>query len=194
MNTRLTAALLVLLVALAGSIWYFDLTTPAKKVDPNEATVLALKAEDVVRLEVTDPTRSTALERGDNGTWTITAPQAGESDSRRIEDAIGRLSKLVATRKVDQPGDLSQFGLAVPVSHIILKMKDGTSYDLSIGGKTPDGANLYIKRADQDIVYVTPNYLLGDVITWVNTPPRPQPTITPLPPASPAIPAGLPKP
>ena len=193
MNPRLTAVLVLLLAALAGSIWYFDITTPAKKVDPNEATIFALKAEDVQRIEVTDPTRTTAIERGTDGTWSITAPQAGESDSRRVDDTIARLAKLMAIRKVDQPGDLGQFGLAGPVQHIVLKMKDATPYDLSIGGKTPDGANLYVKRADQDIVYVVPNYLLGDVVTWVNTPPKPQPTATPLA-ATPGIPAGLPKP
>ena len=193
MNMRLTGGLLALLIALAASIWYFDVTTPAKKIDPNEAIVFALKPEDVARLDIVDPARSTVVERVDGGTWTITAPQAGEADSRRIDDAIGRIAKLVATRKVDQPGDLGQFGLAVPTSHIVLKMKDGAAYDLAIGARTPDGANLYVKRADQDPVYVAPNYLLGDVIGWVNTPPKPQPTASPSAPPI-MIPAGPPKP
>ena len=108
MQFRVTAALVALFALLAGAVSYFDLTGPAPSTTPTvESTVFDLPAADVARVTVTESGKSATVERTGDGTWQIVAPTTEPADSSRIDDTVGRLAKLNATRKLEGAGDLA---------------------------------------------------------------------------------------
>lgn len=192
MNFRLTQALVVVFVLLAGGVWYTELRNgPATPTPPaGQATVLDLNSQDVTKMEVDVGSQRTALERGSDGVWRVTEPQPGEADNTTVDSAASRLAKLIASRKIESPGSLGDYGLANPTTKLRLTTKDGTVNEVQIGAQTPDKSAYYVKKANADTVYVVSSFTIGDVTNWAATPPRPRPTPTPAP--VPSAPAGGP--
>ena len=183
MNPKATAAMVAVFVLLAGGVWWFELRNPeaATKTPTGQAPVFDLKAEDVARVEVVDSGKTAAVERGDAG-WKVVDPPTEGADASRIDSAVGQLTKLNATRKLEDATDLASYGLSAPSIKLTIKMKDGSSQELLIGSKTPDQSAFYVKRADSPAIFVTPTFALTDVTRWPTDPPKPRPTPTPLPP------------
>lgn len=181
MSSRPTLVLVAVFGVLAAVVWYVVLRNPvAANGDPNQAPVFDLKAEDVTRLRVVDQGKSAVVERTE-GTWRLVEPAADEADARRIDDALGRIAKLTANRKLDDATDLAGYGLSAPATRLELGMKDGTSQELLIGAKTPDQSAYYVKRGDSPAVFVAPSFSIADAIRWPTDPPKPRPTPTALP-------------
>lgn len=191
MNFRLTQALVVVFILLAGGVWYTELRNgPATPTPPaGQATVLDLNSQDVTKIEVEVQGQHTTLERGSDNVWRLTAPQAGEADNTTVDSAASRLAKLIATRKIDGAA-LGDYGLSNPTTKLRLTTRDGAVNELQIGAQTPDKSSYYVKKADADTVYVVSSFTIGDVTTWATTPPKPRPTATAA--AAPPAPIGGP--
>jgi Domain of unknown function (DUF4340) len=195
MQFRVTAALVAIFALLAGGVSYFGLSGPVAKTTPTvQNTVFDLPATDVTRVAVVEGGKTAAVERRDDGSWQIVAPTTEPADGPRIDDAVSRLAKLSASRKLEGATDLAAYGLAQPSAEIELTMKDGTTRGLLVGGQTPDSSSYYVKPADASAVYVVPTFTIGDLTGWLTEPPRPRPipTLAPLPnaPAEATKPAG----
>jgi hypothetical protein len=173
------------------SVTYFDLATPAPSGTPTVAptTVLDVPVADVAHAQVVDAGKTAAVSRRDESTWEIVAPSTEPADNRRVEDAVGRIAKLNATRKLDDPGDLSVFGLVQPPIELELRLRDGSTRKLLVGAKTPDNSSYYVKTPEAGTVYVVSSFAVSEMTRWVTDPPRPRPTPTAMPPATPK-PAG----
>jgi len=191
MQFRVTAALVALFAILAASVTYFDLATPVPSGTPTVAptTVLDVPLADVAHAQVVDAGKTAAVSRKDESTWEIVAPSSEPADNRRVEDAVGRIAKLNATRKLDDPGDLSVFGLAQPPIELELRLKDGSTRKLLVGSRTPDNSSYYVKTAEAGTVYVVSSFAVSEMTRWVTDPPRPRPTPTAMPSAT-SKPAG----
>jgi len=183
LNFRFTLAMVAVLVVLGGVVWYTELRNgPAPAPTPNgQATVLDLNSADVTKFEVDAGSAKAVVERGSDNVWRLTAPQPGEADNTTVDSTVSRLAKLNATRKLDSPGNLGDYGLASPTTKLMLTTKDGNTSELDLGAKTPDSSSYYVKLPSQDAVYVVSSFAIGDVTTWPTTPPKPKPTATPLP-------------
>lgn len=190
MQFRVTAALVALFTILVAAVTYFDLGAPVPSGTPTVAptTVLDVPIAEIAHAQVTDAGKSAAVSRKDESSWEIVAPAAEPADSRRVEDALGRIAKLNATRKLDDPGDLGAYGLAQPTIEVELRLKDGSSRKLLVGAKTPDSSSYYVKTPDAASVYVVSSFAVSEMTRWVAEPPRPRPTPTAL--ALPTKPAG----
>jgi hypothetical protein len=92
------------------------------------------------------------------------------------------MSTLKATRSIDNPSSLADYGLDTPKDVMIAEMDDGTRYELQMGIKTPTQTGTYAKRADQDTVFVIADQLVSDLERLVADPKEP-PTPTPRPPS-----------
>ena len=192
MNFRLTLALVAVFVVLGGVVWYTDLRngTPGPATPTGQASVLTLDAAQVAKLEVEDQGKRAVVQRGDDNVWRLTEPQAGEADNTTVNSSVAQLAKLNASRKLDSPGSLGDYGLASPTTKVRLTTKDGASSEVDVGAKTPDSSAYYVKLAGQDPVYVVSAFTIGDVTKWTTDPPKPRPSPTPL--APPPAPAGSP--
>ena len=188
MQFRVTAALVAVFAILAAGVTYFDLTGPVPSGTPTVApsVVVDVPLNMVTYVEVTEAGKTAAVARKDETTWEIVSPSTEPADNRRVEDAVGRIARLNATRKIEQPGDLSAYGLAQPPLRIELRLS-GSTRELLVGNKTPDNSSYYVKTPDAGTVYVVSSFAISEMTRWLTEPPRPRPTPT-------AIPAGTPKP
>jgi hypothetical protein len=194
---RGTAALVAVFAILAGAVWWFELRgNPggAQATPQGQAPVFDLKLEDVARVEVVDGPTTIAVERNGDGAWRLVQPPSEDADLRRIDAAVGQVAKLNANRKLEDATDLASYGLVNPPTHLLLKMKDGSSQELLVGSKTPDSASYYVKRGDSPAIFVASTFALSDLMRWPVDPPKPRPTPTPLPltPVTPPAPATKP--
>ena len=126
--------------------------------------------------------------QGDN--WTV-AGSGDPANRTSFTSLIVRMSTLKATRGVDNPGDLSQYGLDSPRESAMVQLDDGTTYQLDLGSKTPVQTGTYAKRSDAAAVYVIADQFSTDLERLVQNPVEP-PTPTPAP-VSP-VPAASPTP
>lgn len=190
MNFRFTLAVVAVFVLLAGGVWYTELRGGPRTPTPpaGHVTVFELNSQDVTKIEVDADGKKTVVERGSDNVWRLTEPQAGEADNTTVDSAANRLAKLIATRKIDSPSSLADYGLSKPAITLRLTARDGAVNELQIGAQTPDRNAYYVKKPSADTVYVVSSFVVGDLTRWTTEPPRPRPTLTP-PPTPPPAPA-----
>lgn len=179
MNVRLTAILLIVLVLLGGSVYAVQQNpatpTPAAKT----TAVLSFLSTDVTQLETSGGGKVTVVAR-DGDQWALRQPAIGPADRIRLDSLVSRLSILNATKTIEAPGVLSEFGLDQPAATTTITLKDGKSYVLAVGGQSPDKGAYYARLADQPTVYLIPVATGGDILRLLSDPPKATPTPTPL--------------
>jgi hypothetical protein len=187
LNFRLTIVLVAVFALMAGAVWYTELRGGPRTPTPpaGQAAMLDLNSQDVTRIEVEAQGKRAVVERGSDNVWRLVEPQAGEADNTTVDSAASRLAKLNATRKLDSPGNLADYGLDNPSTKLRLTVRDGATHEILIGAQTPDRNSYYTKKANEEAVYVVSSFTVGDVTRWTNEPPRPRPTPTALPPVLP---------
>ncbi len=180
--------LLLLFAVLAAGVWWFELREPPKPAASTTSIPISdVKPEDVMRIEVVDAGKTVVVERTENG-WRLTAPDVSEADTLRVGDLLNRLGRANATRKLDNVGELGQYGLAQPASRVTLTRRDATVTTLLVGGKSPDGASTYVKLQESADVLVAPSFVVSDLARIVSDPPKLRPTPTAL--SAPTTPVG----
>jgi hypothetical protein len=190
MNYRVTLGFLVAAAILAVLVFGLDKfnigPTATAKANATSTTTAAQQPQifsfddtQVNAFELHQGSQSVRIEKqGDN--WVV----AGTGDpANRISftSLITRMASLKATRSVDNPGDLSQYGLDNPKESAIAFLTDGSQYQLDLGSKTPVQTGTYAKRADAADVYVIADQFSTDLERLVADPKQP-PTPTPAPP------------
>lgn len=194
MNFRLTVALVTVFALMAAGVWYVELRggprTPTPL--PGTAQMLDLTNETVTRIEVETEGKRSVVERGTDDVWRLAEPQPGEADNTTVDSTASRIAKLNASRKIDTPGSLGDYGLEDPATTLRVTARDGTVHEILVGAQTPDRSAYYTKKANEDAVYVVSSFNMGDLPRWPSEPPRPRPTPTPPPtiPAPAASPTG----
>lgn len=203
MDRRITIGVVVVLLLLSGYVWYTFLradappTTPTGTPAPtailfsqvDQSKVQAIEVKDLKNNVVTQLTRS-----GD--TWTMNQPKQGGSDTDRIDQLLLQLAHTTATRKLDAPGDLTQFGLNPPLYQAKLTYQDGSALTINLGTKNTDSSAFYAVKDGDTAVYLIEAAVGTGIQQFVTTPPyTPTPTETPAatePPAETETPASAP--
>lgn len=202
MSFRVTAVALAALVVLGGIVWFSEFkdkdSSSSASANPSEkpdVTVLKFDDKDTRRIEVAKADRKMQAERNEQGDWTL-QPSGEAGDRSRLSGVLFRLSSLSASRRVtDAPSDLAQYGLDPPALTVTVTQADGTAYSLLTGAKAPSESGTYVKKPDEQTIYLIANPLVTDLDGLVSQPPLAPPTPSPLPtletPATPApTPAG----
>jgi hypothetical protein len=206
MNFRVTIGFLIVAIVLGGLVFGLD----RFNIGPSPGADATATSAAGVNLQVFqfDDARVTAVElrQGEKtvrvsksaDAWTVA--DTGEPANRTsFNSLLVRLSTLRATRRVDSPGDLKQYGLDPPKDVLAAELDDGTRYELQTGDKTPVATGTYAKKADSAEVFVIADQLVTDLERLVGDPkepptPTPRPA-TPVPEVSPAADAtGTPTP
>lgn len=71
-----------------------------------------------------------------------------------IDGAVNSLAALDADQELTEPEDLSEYDLDKPQNEIVLTAQDGSETVLLVGMKNEASAQYYVKRSDQDKVYL----------------------------------------
>jgi hypothetical protein len=151
-----TLILAVLLVALGGYVYFFELSKGERSKSDG---LLNFKNDEVTGIDLAYPQRALQLQKESSGKWKITQPfQAGADDS-----TVGSLIRALAAadikrtlEKKPSADDLKSFGLDPPAARVSLTLKSGlTLPPLMVGAKTPLGDSAYVRRGSDPAVYLT---------------------------------------
>jgi hypothetical protein len=194
---RYTGTVIMLGVFLLLAVALFALTqnqnlgvvNPTATPTPT-VTVWDLSAGTTQGLRVDSPTQTVALQVVNNQ-WQLTAPINEPASQFQVGAAADQLKTLQAQRVITSATDLAQYGLDSPVLTVTLVMSGVTPTDnrLLVGDTTIEGGSYYVQVAGKPEVYTVLNTLIEQLRSWLTTPPKAEPTPTPLVVASP-VPTG----
>lgn len=113
-------------------------------------TVYVAQLSDFTGLTLTNSTGTLSFTKTD-GTWQYDGDDAFPADQEAVEDLAEQVGTLAALRVIDDPEDLSAYGLDEPVLQASVTAADGQTAALLLG----DGSSsyCYAKLAGSDTVY-----------------------------------------
>jgi hypothetical protein len=151
-----TLILAVLLIALGGYVYFFELSK-GEKGKPE--TLLTFKSDEVTGIDVAYPERAVQLQKDSSGKWKLTQPLQAGADDAAVGSLIAALAAADIKRTLEKKPsaeDLKSFGLDPPSGRISLTLKSGlTLPQLVVGAKTPLGDSAYARRGSDPVVYLT---------------------------------------
>ncbi|MCL4487878.1 MAG: DUF4340 domain-containing protein [Chloroflexi bacterium] len=196
MNPRVTLILVAVFAVLLGYVFFVEqnktpeqLGTPAPTTAPE---IFQFNTSNVKSLQVRDlrSTREVVLTRTDKG-WQVDKPIQKAADSATVDNVVGQLVTLKATRVFTNVTDVAPFGFVTATVEARITMSNTTTYALTIGAKTPDSSGYYaVYTGDKSKVFIISSDVVDQMLGWLNTPPyepTPTPTFTPTPPVTATI-------
>ncbi|MBF6613453.1 MAG: DUF4340 domain-containing protein [Chloroflexi bacterium] len=183
---RTTIILFVVLLVLGGAAIILNRNGPTNTAGVPTVTPVVFvwqESNPVIAMDVVSGTGKVSLTKNLSTTvWMLTAPIQFEADPA-VGDVASSLQNLAATSIVTNTSNLAQFGLDKSSFTVTSTFSDTkrTKRVLLIGGPTFSGDSYYVKPQDANKVYVVSNTTLEPIRTWLTTPPKLQPTATPLP-------------
>ena len=153
----------VLLVVLAGGIWWSNRAAREKESKPApDATpkVLSATDADVRRVEVTRRDgEKTIIEKDASGAWKMTSPATYPVDKTNVSSFVSAAASVNSDKVVeDKTTDPGQYGLTKPSLTLTLTLKDGKSKVLRVGDDTPAGSASYASAEGDPHVYTIASY------------------------------------
>jgi hypothetical protein len=187
---RTTIILIAVLVVLAGTAYFLNnkpgagatgaSATPT--VDPSK--FVWRETTPVDSIDVISGTKTVSLRKDvTSTTWSLVLPIKADADPYSVPSQADALQNLKASAVLTSATDLSQYGLDKPAMQVMVRATGSTQFKhtLQVGLTTIDGSGYYVKEADKKTVYVVDNTTIEPLRTWLDTPPKAQPTATPLP-------------
>jgi hypothetical protein len=152
-----TLALVVVLGALGGYIYFVEREKPASGTTPTEK-VFTVEADAIQEITVTAGGETTTLQKSDAG-WQLTAPITAGADSTETTSLTTNLASLEQTRVVDEnAADLAPYGLQTP--KVTVSFKAGaTSGEVAFGDTTPTQGDMYAVKPGTRRVFLVGAYL-----------------------------------
>ncbi|WP_321474238.1 DUF4340 domain-containing protein [uncultured Paludibaculum sp.] len=134
----------VLLAALGGAVYWSNKQQKEEAAKPPADAppkILTLNEGDVTAVDIKRREgETTALKRGGSNNWSITAPQAFDTDRDAINQLLTALTSLSSEKVIEEkPADLAGFGLKTPAVQIVLSLKNGKTRTVSLGDEAPVG-------------------------------------------------------
>lgn len=163
MNTTRLLIAAVVLAGLSGAIWWSNKQEEAKKDQPDPKAppkILSLKEDELQKIELEHKGEPTiVLTRNDSGKWSITAPEALDSDVQPVSAITSAVSNLSSDRVVDENlSDPGSYGLESPEIAVNLTMKDGSAKRLRVGEQSADRGGVYAMVDGDPRLYLMPAY------------------------------------
>lgn len=182
MIKRPTWILLALFAVVLAGAFIFQRTRDETDIEATPTAelqaLLDVSSDAIASLKIEDAQgRAVALGRDEAGLWTVTEPEAGETDLAQAESAVSQLVALRPMTRLEAASNLSAFGLLKPSHTITLVMNGGEKYVILVGDVTPTNNGYYV-RLNENPPEVVNKYSLDAVIRMIEEPPY-QPTATP---------------
>ena len=187
MNPRVTVGLLAVLIALSAYVYFGapasgppgpGALTPATKAADTQLEVWSVEENQIQAVSVDRGGQTAGVERsGDE--WRLT-PSGEPADRLRVNSLVFRLATVRATYRIASAANDGEFGLAAPSMVATIRLANGESRTLTVGGKAPAESGTYVRKDGDAAIYLVSNALAQDLERIVTEPPRP-PSPTPLP-------------
>jgi hypothetical protein len=111
-----------------------------------------------------------AVERSSQGAWTLTEPQATETDTAKVDSVITSLTTLGVMNTLETNIALDVVGLTEPAYTLEIGLVDGGQHVIQIGEPTPTGTGYYA-RLDGSAPVVVSKFAIDSAVELLTTPP-----------------------
>ena len=147
-QTKTLAALAAALVVCGGA--YAALRVWNDQQAQIDDTVYVTQLSDLTGLSLTNSQGELSFTKAEDA-WQYDGDDAFPADQEAVEDLAEQIGSLAAIRVIDDPEDLSAYGLDEPALQASVTAGDGTAVTLLLGDVSD--SYCYAKRTDSDTVY-----------------------------------------
>ena len=155
MRLRNTLVLAFLFVLLAAYVYFFELQKTKEKTEK----LLNLKEEEVEAIILNYPQLEVRLQRKAPGRWKITHPLEVAADEATVGSILSALNSIEVKRTLEEKpsaADLKNYGLDSPEVKVLISLRNGVALPpVFVGGKTPIGNSVYVRRGPEAAVLLT---------------------------------------
>ncbi len=156
MQTRNTIFMAVLLVALGGFVYFYEVRgrEGREEAERQSELLLSFDAEQVTRISFEGESGAFAAAKEEDG-WTIVEPRRVPADGTEIDSLVERIGGFTQeSLVVEAADDLAPFELggdSGPQAAVTLQLEDGSELTLAVGKDTPVGYNLYVTTGNNKV-------------------------------------------
>ena len=163
MNRGKKLIILCCALVVLGAGYVVARTVYAEPTEEEEGVALAAP-EEASRLEWTYEGATLALVKEDDS-WSYADDDVFPLDQSVPENMTGVLSGLTASRVLDEPGELADYGLDEPALTVTATDADGTAYTFAVGDQNEVSQEYYLLyNGDESKVYMVDSSL-GDAFS-----------------------------
>lgn len=181
MRWRTTIILVILALVLGLFVYFTELQPGPSSTTTESITVLRdVHVDDVTEFRLQKGQQALeAYFSADEG-WMLRYPVQSPADSDRIRQALGFLvyahaSRVLSPREITR---LADYGLLAPALEWHLRLHGGRQVLILVGDQTPQKMYYYLKRGDDESIYIVATNLVEVWQRLLDEPPYP-PTPTP---------------
>ena len=160
----LIVVLAVFVAAIAGMKAYNAKQEKAatEKEESEKIYALTFSSDDVTGISYKYSDDILEFSKTDDDTWICVSDESAQIDADKMKTMLSALGSMTADSKVEQPEDLTQYGLDTPTQEVTLTFADGSVKTLTFGAENEIVGGTYVQVSGDDVVY-----LVGS--SYVNT-------------------------
>ncbi len=164
MSYKRTFVFFVIFLVLCTFFYFYEVKGKEARTAAEEKAKLVLDfdPDTVMSLILEKPDGAIVAEKGPRG-WVIQEPVRAPAEEGAIEQMLNALSGLAYERAVGTPEELEPFGLTEPRLKVVLEAGESSLGALLLGAETPDGRDLYVKKASEQAVYSVAKSVKGKI-------------------------------
>lgn len=149
------AVLAVLSCAYLGVTSYVD-SREKKEAEAQDTSVslVDMEAEDLTSVSFLSEDGEQEIFEKKEDVWTKKGEEDFPVSQDTIDGAVNSLASLDADQELTEPEELSEYDLDKPQNEIVLAAQDGSETILQVGMKNEASGQYYVKRQDEDNVYL----------------------------------------
>ena len=186
MNWKSTLVLAVILLCLAGIVYYMNTVGAELRPTPTpsiEDKLWSLEPNQVTSFLLLDNKRQIGFsaKQPEAGTWQITRPREGPADNFQMSTLTSNLSGWYISRRITETINLDEIGLTDPAYVLTINLKDGSQIKVKVGNKTIGRPSYYVQREGEGSIAVVNSALVDGLVGYLDNPPfqlTPTPTVT----------------
>lgn len=166
MRPRNTIIVLVLFALVGG---YAFIVSRYSEPEANRK-LLAVKKDDIAKIELKYPDRDIVLARDKGGPWRLVKPIGADADQSEANNLANAIAECQVERTVEEkPTDLKAFELEHPKTIVTVTTFDKKTWpSIEVGRTTPIGFNAYVRLSDSPAVMLTSSVFPSGMNKTVN--------------------------
>jgi len=156
-----TLALLVILIAVVGYIYFVDAKKPVNDTAAKEKAFTGVTADDVEEIQVKSAEGESSRLQKIDGKWQVVDPIKAEADNTEASNIASSLASIDIQRVVDDSAsNLKEYGLDPPRIEVGFRTKGKKdSQRILLGEKTPTGGDVYAALPGRKRVFLVNSFL-----------------------------------
>ena len=133
----------------------------AQQEEDEKVYALQFTSDDVTGISYEYSGRNTGITKTDD-TWSCNADPTVQIDADKMKTMLSSLGSMTADSTVENPEDVSEYGIDQPTQQVTLNFSDGSEKTLTFGTENEIVGGTYVQVSGDDNVY-----LVGS--SYVNT-------------------------